>query len=149
MLQILQKNSSSKRDQSKIPIIRDLFIMVFIKNLVPLSLLYCFEGILLGLILHSIPKELLDSGIDIGIYKFRFLILIPYMLRYIVAPLLDSLSWEKGGRRRSQLCVLYFLLGYIKYIEIEFCYFFQICNHWINVFGNYFGLFVCWHASIY
>lgn len=98
---IMQKSYFLKRDQSKIPIIRDLFIMVFIKNLVPLSLLYCFEGILLGLILYSIPKELQDNGIDIGIYKFRFLILIPYMIRFIVAPILDSISWEKVGRRRS------------------------------------------------
>lgn len=75
--------------------------MVFIKRLVPLSILYCFEGIMLGLILYSVPSNLIDKGVDIDRYTFSFAVLLPYLIRYIVAPLIDSISWEKMGRRRS------------------------------------------------
>lgn len=75
--------------------------MVFIKRLVPLSILYCFEGIMLGLILYSVPSNLIDKGVEINRYNFSFVVLIPYVIRYIVAPLFDSVSWDKIGRRRS------------------------------------------------
>ncbi|CAD8159118.1 unnamed protein product [Paramecium octaurelia] len=91
--------------------------MVFIKRLVPLSILYCFEGIMLGLILYSVPSDLIDKGVEISRYKFSFILLLPYLFRYVVGPLIDSLSWDKMGRRRSQLTVLYFGLGVLLYFS--------------------------------
>lgn len=75
--------------------------MVFINNLVPLSILYCHEGIILGLSLYSVPSEIKEKGVEINNYKFSFLILLPYLFRYILAPLIDSISLEKFGKRRS------------------------------------------------
>ncbi|CAD8049989.1 unnamed protein product [Paramecium sonneborni] len=90
--------------------------MVFIKKLVPLTIFYSFEGIMLGLILYSVPQNLIDKGVEINRYNYM-IVLFPYLFRYIVAPFIDSVSWDKMGRRRSQLAVLYFGLGVLLYFS--------------------------------
>lgn len=42
----------------------------------PLSILYCFEGIMIGLILYKVPSNLTDTGIEINRYMFSFIVLL-------------------------------------------------------------------------
>ncbi|CAD8136936.1 unnamed protein product [Paramecium pentaurelia] len=115
--------------------------MVFINNLVPLSILYCHEGILLGLSLYSVPSELKEKGVEINTFKFSYLILLPYLFRYILAPLIDSISLQRFGRRRSQLTILYAILGVLLYFSN-----FQTLNQ-STLFWNLFLIF-CVQALI-
>lgn len=72
-----------------------------IKYLIPLSLLFILEGITLGLFLVAIPNYLIDHQILFRWSLIPCLVLAPYMLRGILAPIFDCLWYEKLGKRRS------------------------------------------------
>ncbi|CAD8143650.1 unnamed protein product [Paramecium pentaurelia] len=99
--------------------------MVFIKRLVPLSILYCFEGSILGLILYSVPSNLINKGVEINRYKFSL---------YCAITLFHKLGQDGQKKKLVDINVFW----------IRFSYIFQISNHQILVhgYGTYSGLYV-------
>lgn len=82
-----------------------------IKYLVPLTLLYTLEGLSFGLVMVSIPKHLDDLKLSYFPQAFTYVVLVPFLFRFLVVPFLDCLSVSKFGRRRSQLIFFLTILG--------------------------------------
>lgn len=78
-------------------------------KIIQLTLLFSLEGVLIGLILYSIPNYLKFEDITLSPY-YSLVLLIPYFLKFLIAPFFDSLAITKIGKRKSQLVIL--LIGF-------------------------------------
>lgn len=97
-------------------------------NIALLFFLYLLQGIPLGLT-SAIPMLLLNRGVT---YKqqaeFSF-VSWPFSLKLLWAPIVDSLYWNKLGRRKSWLIPTQYLLGiFMLFLSTQ-------VNHWLGIDG--------------
>lgn len=68
-----------------------------------LGALYFAQGLPLGLIFGSYPVLLRAAGVELSLLAWVPLLGLPWMLKFLWSPLVDSLWWPALGRRRTWL----------------------------------------------
>ncbi|KAI2795945.1 hypothetical protein BLOT_016298, partial [Blomia tropicalis] len=80
-------------------------------NITILLFLYILQGIPLGLI-GSVPLILSNRGVTYAQQAIFSFVIWPFSVKLLWAPIVDSLYWEKFGRRKSWLVPVQYLIGF-------------------------------------
>ncbi|RWS22542.1 acetyl-coenzyme A transporter 1-like protein, partial [Leptotrombidium deliense] len=75
-----------------------------------LVFLYILEGIPLG-ILSAIPMIMASNNVAYGKQAIFTFATYPYAMKLLWAPIVDSVYWEKFGRRKSWIVPVQYLIG--------------------------------------
>jgi len=79
-----------------------------------LLVLYCFQGIPLGLFAGTIKMVLTEKGADmaqLGIYN---LVVMPFSLKFLAAPFLDTYFSRSFGKRKTYIVPLQYIYGLLS-----------------------------------
>lgn len=84
-------------------------------NICVLLFLYILQGIPLGLI-GSVPFILSNRGVSYSQQAVFSFVTWPFSVKLLWAPIVDSLYWERFGRRKSWLVPVQYLIGFFLII---------------------------------
>lgn len=84
-------------------------------NICVLLFLYILQGIPLGLI-GSVPFILSNRGVSYSQQAVFSFVTWPFSVKLLWAPVVDSLYWERFGRRKSWLVPIQYLIGFFLII---------------------------------
>lgn len=75
-----------------------------------LASLYCAQGLPSGLIAHSLPVLLRQSGVDLALIGLLKLLALPWLFKALWAPWVDRISSSRLGHRRGWILPLQTLI---------------------------------------
>lgn len=75
-------------------------------SLVLLASLYCAQGLPSGLVAHSLPVLLRQSGVDLALIGLLKLLALPWLLKVLWAPWIDRIGSRRFGHHRGWILPL-------------------------------------------
>jgi MFS family permease len=75
-------------------------------TLILLASLYCAQGLPSGLVAHSLPVLLRQSGVDLGLIGLLKLLALPWLLKVLWAPWIDRIGSRRLGHHRGWILPL-------------------------------------------
>lgn len=75
-------------------------------SLVLLASLYCAQGLPSGLVAHSLPVLLRQSGVDLALIGLLKLLALPWLLKVLWAPWIDRIGSRRLGHHRGWILPL-------------------------------------------